>query len=289
MPVHGVPAQPGAAPADRRFAGTMFAAFYGRLVPHPWHDPEHDAYQLFYQRSLAMGWLVEATAEREDDPPGARGLWAMNDAGWDHPLAAPEAGLISWFQVAPAGDRPLPVQPFLRCAGDTMARAGRPHLSAIQLLLPVQELGASPYPVIPSMRTIHWFAERDPAARTPVAVGVNSGRDPSIPAVAERLTDLLGHLDQEVFVYRSHEITGRDDVLSPPFDDGFWNGPPLHGVVLRGELAEWSCDAVGWLAEVIADSAAHLGVRSPLLITVTRALPPGAWAGPTGEGRNPGP
>lgn len=281
MPERDVTAQPGMVPADRRTAGTMFAALYGKLVPHPWHDPEHDAYQLFHQRSLAMGWLDEATAVREDDTLRASGLWAMNDAGWNHPLADPGAGLISWFQVeasAPAGDRPLPVQPFLRCAVDTTARAGTPYLSAIQVLIPVQGLDAStrpPYAAVPSIRTIHWFAERDPRARTLVEVGVNSGRDPSIPAVVERLIDHLGHLDQDVFVYGSHDVTGRDDVLPPPFDDGFWNGPPLHGVVLRGELAEWSCDAVGWLAEVIADSAAHLGVRSPLLITVTRALPLG--------------
>ncbi|MEU7001449.1 hypothetical protein [Nonomuraea sp. NPDC046570] len=86
MPERGVTAQPGMVPADRRTAGTMFAALYGKLVPHPWHDPEHDAYQLFHQRSLAMGWLDEATAVREDDTLRASGLWAMNDAGWNHPL-----------------------------------------------------------------------------------------------------------------------------------------------------------------------------------------------------------
>lgn len=291
MPERGVPAQPGVVPAGRRTAGTMFAAFYGELVPHPWHDPEHDAYQLFYQRSLAMGWLDGTAAVRGDDPFDVSGLWAMNDAGWNHPLAAPGAGLISWFQVeasAPAGDRPLPVQPFLRCAMDTTARAGTPHLSAIQILIPVQGLDASarpPYAAVPSILTIDWFAECAPEARTPVEVGINSGQDPSIPAAVERLTDRLGHLDQDVFGYQSHEVTSRDDVLPPPFDDSFWNGPPLHGVVLRGELADWSCDAVGWLAEVIADSAAHLGVRSPLLITITRALPPRAGLIESMQGR----
>lgn len=288
MPERGVPAQPGMVPAGRRTAGTMFAALYGELVPHLWHDPEHDAYQLFYQRSLAMGWLDGTAAVREDEPPGASGLWGMNDAGWNHPLAAPGAGLISWFQVeasAPVGDRPLPVQPFLRCAGETTERAGKTQLSAIQVLLQVQGLDASirpPYVAVPSMRTIHWFAGCDPRARTSVEVGINSGREPSIPAVAGRLADRLDRLDQDVFGHRSHDAIGRDDVLPPPIDDGFWGGPPLHGVVLRGDLAEWSCDAVGWLAEVIADSAAHLGVRSPLLITVRRTAPAGL-KGHTGQ------
>lgn len=106
-------------------------------------------------------------------------------------------------------------------------------------------------------------------------VTINSGRDPSIPGVAKQLTDHLGHLDRDVFICGSHDVAGRDAVPSPPFDDSFWNGPPLHGVVLRGELAEWSCDAIGWLAEVVADSVAQLGVRSPLLLTVTRALSTG--------------
>jgi hypothetical protein len=45
--------------------------------------------------------------------------------------------------------------------------------------------------------------------------------------------------------------------------------------VLRGELAEWPCDALGWPAEIVADSVARLGVRSPLLLTVTRVLSTG--------------
>jgi hypothetical protein len=280
--------QPGMDPAGRRSAGTMFAALYGELVPHAWRDrdSEHDGYSLFHQRSLAMGWLDDRAAGvrgggSEHHTLGAPGLWAMNDAGWEHPLAAPGAGLISWFQVEAsevAADRPLPVQPFLRCAGDTTARVGTLDLSAVQILMPVQGIDAStrpPYATVPSMQTIDWFAERDPRSRTPVEVGINSGRDPSIPALAQQLTDHLGHLDQDVFVCRSHEMAHRDAVLPPPFDDSFWNGPPLHGVVLGGELAEWSCDAVGWLAEVVADSVAQLGVRSPLLLTVTRALPTG--------------
>lgn len=230
-----------------------------------------------------MGWLDDRSAGGglEDRMLRAPGLWGMNDAGWNHPLAAPGAGLISWFQVgasAVADDRPLPVQPFLRCAQDATAWAGTLDLSAVQVLLPVQGLDPSsraPYAPVPAMLTVDWFAERDPRLRTPVEVNINSGRDPSIPAVAQQLTDHLGHLDQDVFVCRSHDVACRGTVLPPPFDDRLWNGPPLHGVVLRGELAEWSCDAIGWLAEVVADSTAQLGIRSPLLLTVTRALPTG--------------
>lgn len=235
-------------------SGTLFAAFYGELVPHPWHDPEHDAYQLFHQRSLAMGWLDR--------------LWGMNDAGWDHPGAS--AGLVAWFQVeagAVVGDRPLPVRPFLACAGDSVARMGRADLTAVQLLLPVQGIDPASRPAyasVPALQSVHWFGERDPGALTPVTVTLGSGRE--LLDVARQ----VARLDQDVFVHRSQATTAPDDLLSPPFDDSFWGGPALHHTVLRGELVEWSCDAVGWLGEVVADCAARAGVRAPLLLTVSR-------------------
>ncbi|MEV6514023.1 hypothetical protein AB0M61_49000 [Streptomyces sp. NPDC051642] len=239
--------QPGIAPTTPPTAGTLFAALYGELTPHAWHDPEHDAYQLFYQRSLAMGWLKEQTA-------GGPGLWAMNDAG-SHPQAAPGAGRVSWFQVEAGpvtAERPLPVQQFLRCAQDVTARIGTVRLSAVRVLLPVQGIDPAARPAcaaVPSMLTVHWFGARDPAARTPVDVRIDSGRDPVIPAVARQLAQDLRDLEQDVFT------CGDDDVAA-------------HGMTLRGELAEWSCDAVGWLAATVADCAARLGVRSPVSLSV---------------------
>jgi hypothetical protein len=51
-------------PAGRPAAGTMFAALYGELAPHAWRDSEseHDAYSLFYHRSIAMAWLDDRSA-----------------------------------------------------------------------------------------------------------------------------------------------------------------------------------------------------------------------------------
>jgi hypothetical protein len=258
----------------------MFAALYGELRPHTRQDaaspPTADS--LFYHRSLAMGWLDDRST---GDPASAPGLWAMNDAGWQHPLAAAGTGLVSWFQVeasAVAHDRPLPVQPFLRCAQDATARSGSVDLRAVQVLLPVQGLdpaSRAPYAPVPATRTTEWFTGSDPHAATPVEVSIDSGQAPSIPSVAAQLTEHLAGLGRDVFRYVSHDVAGRGAAPAPPFHDTFWNGPPLHGVTLRGELAEWSCDAVGWLAEVIADCAARLGIRSPLLLTVTRTSPAG--------------
>ncbi|MFD8913030.1 hypothetical protein [Streptomyces sp. NPDC059575] len=266
-------AGPGTAPTAPRTAGTMFAALYGELIPYSWHDPasEHDAYQLFHQRSLAMGWLDERASMGE-----ASGLWAMNDAGWGHPRNASGTDLISWFQVEAsgvAGDRPLPVQPFLRCAWDTTAHIGTVRLSAAQVLLPVQGLDATarpPQAAVPSLQTIDWFGEHDPQARATVTIRVDIGQDPSVSTIAAQLADRLVQLDQSLFGFRVDEPASPDPAPAPPFDDSFWNGPSRHALTLRGELPEWSCDAVGWVAETVADCVARLGVRTPLLLTVTR-------------------
>jgi len=267
-------------PAGRRAAGTMIAALHGELTPHAWHDPEHDAYQLFFQRSLAMGWLDDTSAgsDAHGDVRRAPGLWGMNDAGWEHPFTA-ETNLVSWFQVevSPvAHDRPLPVQPLLRCAEDATTRAGTVDIHAVQLLLPVQGLNPKsrpPWAREPAMRTTDWFAETAPHARTRVTVDINQGQHRFSPAAAQHLVDRLGTLNQDVFTPGAHGASVPDLIPQPPFDDRLWNGPPGNGVSLSGQLAEWSCDAIGWLAELIGDIAAQIHTASPLLLTVTRELP----------------
>ncbi|MEV0734143.1 hypothetical protein [Polymorphospora sp. NPDC050346] len=275
MPERSVTAQPGIVPGSEPTAGTMFAALYGTLTPHPWRAGQQDADALFHHRCLAMGWLDDTSSGQPDSAPG---LWAINDAGWQHPRGL-DTGLVAWFQVeasAVAGDRPLPVQPFLRCAQDATARAGTLELSAIQILLPVHGIDPSrrpPYAPVPALRSVAWFAAGDPHAHTPVQVSVNSGQDPALAAVAAQLTDQLTRLDQTVFANVSHDSADPDTAPPPPFDDSFWSGPPLHGATLRGDLIEWTCEAIGWLAEAVADCAARLGVASPLLLTVARTTP----------------
>jgi hypothetical protein len=264
----------------------MFAALYGELAPHPWRHPDtaQDAYFLFHRRSLAMEWLDDiaiavrktagGTEEREF---GAPGLWSMNDAGQDHPLAAPEASLVVWFQVGVervSDDRPLPVQPFLRCAGDAAARMGTLRLQAVQMLLPVQSLDISSRPEyarIPSLLTAGWFGDCDPQSRMPVRVTLDSGQAPSIPSAASHMRERMSRLDQDVFVYESHSLADHDPLtMRPPFADSFWNGPSLHRATFHGTLVEWSLDALGWLGGFLADLSARQGVTTPLLLTASR-------------------
>ncbi|MFD6069094.1 MULTISPECIES: hypothetical protein [Amycolatopsis] len=262
MTDNGDEALPGLAPGARGFAGTLFAALHGEFTPHPWRAPgtDRDAYLVFYERSVAMGWL------REDGPAG---LWGMNDAGREHPPA--ETSLVAWFQVEAEpvpGDRPLPVQPFLRCASDAVARMGDLRLDAVQVLLPVQCLDTAPRPELarsPSLLTKAWFDDSAPTSRTPVRVTLDGGRSPTVLAVADRLATI----DQDVFACESY-ADGQSG-LRPPFDDDFWNGPPQHAVTFHGTLAEWTPDAVGWLAGLLADLSARHDVDGPLLFTASRA------------------
>jgi hypothetical protein len=154
----------------------MFTALHGELRLHPWRDPLlalSDPYSLFVARSSAMEWLAEAT----EDVSG--GLWGMNDAGQD-PGPTSSSSRVAWFQVSlaepvPPG-RPLPVQAFLSCAGDVVARLGTLDLQAAQVLLPVHSLAASvdqssgAGAVGTLIQDAGWFVDCDPIPPGYVAV-----------------------------------------------------------------------------------------------------------------------
>ncbi|MFD0788319.1 hypothetical protein ACFQZ8_30775, partial [Micromonospora azadirachtae] len=117
-----------------------------------------------------------------------------------------------------------------------------------------------------------WFADGDPRSRTQVLGTLDSGRDPAVPAAAPGLRESLNRLDQPVFDCGSYSLTEHDPLATrPPFDDGLWNGPPLHRVSFHGTLAEWSLDAIGWLGGFLADLSAAQAVATPLLLTVSRS------------------
>lgn len=256
---------------------TMFAALHGELALHPWRDPfvaSSDAYSLFVARSSAMGWLAEAAEN------AFGGVWGMNDAGQD-PNPGSQSSRVAWFQVSltepvPAG-RPLPVQAFLACAGDVVARIGALRLRAVQVLLPVQSLdapsGASSRvsAVLTLLQDTGWFADRDPNLRTQVRVTLDGGQDPSIRSAApEMLRQWMQEFKQDVFSCDSFSLTDDDDMaLKPAIIDELWLGPSHHRATFHGALAEWSLDALGWLAAFLADASSRHGVSSPLMLTAS--------------------
>lgn len=270
MPERGTIAQPGQAPAVEPTAGAMVAALYGQLTPRPGWPDDLAAHALFYNRSLAMGWLDESS-----DGTGPRGLWAMNDAGWQHPRGEHDTGLISWFQVdatTPPSDRPLPIQPFLRCACDATAQAGAVELSTIQILAPAQGLDSRrwpPYVPLPALRTKDGLPTADPATITPVSITISSGTHQGIEAAAPHLAAGLQRHAGDVVRLLDRSGDPTQISLRPPFDDSFWDGPARYQLTLAGELA-WSPEYVGWVAELVADLSAQFLIKAPLLVTVTR-------------------
>jgi hypothetical protein len=281
-------AEPAVVPGTRA-AKTMYAALYGELVPHPWPDPpapgppaeaSQDAYCLFEARSAAMGWLTAAA----ECPSG--GLWGMNDA-----QAAPGSGQrpapAAFFQVVLTGQAPvtvLPVQPFLSCAGDVVARLGVLRLAAVQVLLPERDAEAGGRVASPSgMRAAEvlldaadWFAGGDPRLRAPVRVTLDGGPDAQIRAAAAGVVSWVQDISQDVFTCDSFSLAAEDHLILQP--TALHGGPPgtaQHRVTLRGTLAEWSLDALGWLAAFLADASTRHGVSTQLMFTADRSAPAG--------------
>lgn len=257
--------------------GTMFAGLYGELTLHPWRDfgaAESDAYSLFHSRSVAMGWLTKAAE-------GATGgFWGMNDAGQRGPDPDAQHPYAVWFQVSLSRlispTQPLPLQPFLSCVGDVVARMGTLHLDAAQMLLPIQSIDALADTSLRDdglydpLSSAGWFFDGNPYAITRVQVVLDGGENPIIRSVASDLFQWLQKIKQNVFVCDSFSLTDDTTVAKPTFIDDLWVGPPQHPVTFYGTLVEWSLDVLGWLATLLAGASFKFGVTTPMLLTVSR-------------------
>lgn len=263
-----------------RPARTMFAALFGELAFHPRSDVagEHsqDAYSLFYGRSAAMGWLTPA----EEGATG--GLWGMNDAEAG-PALGPQPQRVAWFQVVLTGPFPgnlLPVQPFLACASDVVARLGALRLEAVQVLLPERDAPADGRVVSPSgMRVawpldeaLDWFTDSDPRLRAPVRVTLDGWSDLSIRAAATAILQSVQEIRQDVFAGDSLSLDEEDHLVLRPNPFEFQLGAVHHRITFHGTLPDWSLDALGWLAAFLADQSSRHGVNTPLMFTADRMV-----------------
>jgi hypothetical protein len=286
-PAEGVePAALGSAPSP----GVLFAALYGDLT-HRWpRDSEdtEDAYGLFYYRSESMGWLDErdSRSPAQSGLVQAPGLWELQEADWEAERAPRDSGQVSWFQVEVSPvpyNRPLPAQPFLHCAEASTRQAGTFTLTKVRIELPAApaliDSPRDPHEPVPSLSTQGWFSACDPADQTSVQVSVSAGDHPDDRAALAQLGQYFADLSQSVFtlVDTAQPATGAAAELGRPVDHSwssfFWNTPDRHGVVLTGSLAEWTGDAIGWLAGALADCFIHLGGRSRILVTVAKHQP----------------
>jgi hypothetical protein len=101
---------------------------------------------------------------------------------------------------------------------------------------------------------------------------LDGGQDPSIRSAAPAMLGWMQEIKQDVFSCDSFSLTDDEMVLNPAVIDELWRGPPRHRATFHGTLAEWSLDAVGWLAAFLADASSRHGVSTPLLLTTTRTL-----------------
>lgn len=118
----------------------------------------------------------------------------MNDAQ-AIPGSGAQRSRVAFFQVTltePSRGKLLPVQPFLACARDVMARLGTMRLQAVQMLLPERGAQEEAQMASPSGARIatsllyacNWFADCNPQLPAPVRVTLDGAPDPSIGAAA---------------------------------------------------------------------------------------------------------
>jgi hypothetical protein len=221
-----------------------------------------------------MEWLAEA----EQGAMG--GLWGMNDAGQWGPDPDAQYPYAVWFQVSIprliSPTQPLPLQPFLSCVSDVVARMGTLHLDAIQILLPIQSIdGVADASLrddglFAPLSSAGWFLDCNPDSATHVQVVLDSGKNPVIRPLASHLFQWLQKFKQNVFVCDSFSLTVDTTVAKPAFIDELWVGPPQHPVTFYGTLVEWSLDALGWLATFLAGASSKFGIATPVLLTVSQ-------------------
>jgi hypothetical protein len=266
---------------DERAARPMFLALFGELALH--QRPEglaelsQNAFSLFYARSAALGWLAPAVEG------ASGGLWGMNDAD-AIPASGPQPQRVAWFQVVVTHlmrGGLLPVQPFLSCAGDVVARLGTLRLAQVHVLLPERDPPVAGRPASaegleaaePLLDGLHWFGDCDPKLRTSVRITMDGWRDPSIRAAAPALVHSVREITQDVFTCDSFSLDEDDHVVPQPDPFVFQPGRVHHRVTFHGTLAEWSLDAVGWLAAFLSDQSSRQGISTPLMITAATGTP----------------
>jgi len=244
---------------------TIFVGVYGTLETHPWIDSTRladDAYSLFAARATSMGWSSPAT-----NGLGPVVLWGMNDAGQDWDTAATR---VAWFQVGAHepkdADRPLPVQPLLVCAADTLGRVGSLALSAVSMLLP---LGAGGPSVAHLVSGLNWYSASDPAARTAVHLTIEPGEVDAVRPVAADVVAAAQRIDTGPFAVNAVLPGSPGVVPDPAVVDDLWLGAGRHPVTLACSVPEWSPDSVGWIVGLIAAVCTAAGVRTSVLVSVT--------------------
>ena len=260
----------------------MFVALHGTFTLHPWLEATADLGPvpefLFRDRTASMQWSAGARNDLQSEPlvdDQPFGLWTVSDAGPDRIDTTRTPGPIAWFHAflrsRPSPATPLPVRPFLTACDMAVRRLGQLHLGAVQLLLPLAGLDPSPRTsAYPRVDGGGWWASSNPADRSTVTIGFDSGLSPDAFEVAPAVVARLNSLNQHVF---NADLTSVRH--SPPDPHGFalsnhlWPGPLSGGPTFDATIAEYNLDTIGWLGALVADLAVDAGAESPLLMTLS--------------------
>lgn len=259
-----------------QLASTMWVGLYGTFASHPSAArDEADAYRLFYARSSAMGWLVDAMDR------GSDGLWGMNDA--EIAISATTSPpLALWFQVVltkmvPAGGV-LPVQPFLVCAADVVARLGVLDLQAVQLLVPTHAFAEVAGDSVAARADLElaeaagWYTATPAGSRTAIELTLAGVEIANIVDVVPEALARTSSPWQDVLDLRALSSPSMHELAIPVGIAAQMGSGPLSVVgPFSGTIAEWSLDAIGWAAALLAESLRRAGTRTPVLLTASLA------------------
>lgn len=225
-----------------------------------------------------MQWSVGA---QRDMPPeahgdnGQRALWTVADAGPDRVDETRTTAPVAWFHAflpsSPSSASPLPVRPFLTACDMAVRRLGQLHLGAVQLLLPLTGLDPSTrISAHPHVDGVGWWAASNPADKSRVTIGFDSGHSPDAYEVAPAVIERLNFLDQVVFDADLTSVRHRSpDPRGFALSNHLWHGPLSGGPTFDAVIAEFNLDTIGWLGSVVADLAVDSGATSPLLMTLS--------------------
>jgi hypothetical protein len=265
-------------------APVMVAELYGEFAFHPEPDDparSEDAYSLFHDRSAALGWLTPAR------PGAAGGVWGMNDAEVT-PAQGPERPRVALFQVVRthAAGNGVPIQAFMACVNQVVTRLGRVEVAAVQLLVPAESVGEGVMASRDGLRVAEsvlagasWFADASPSVRTAITATLDGGPDRTVRERADEIERWVGGIqqladtDRQVFAPERLSLAEADQLLPAPmnFYRPDWPTSCQHCVTFFGSPAEWSLDAVGWLAAFFVDGASRNGVTGPVRLAVERS------------------
>lgn len=244
---------------------TLFAAVHIPRGPVFPEGAEADAYSLFHARSSALGHLVEGDRS-------AGGLWGMNDAGVD---AGTGLGAVAWFHVAvAAAASPPPVQAFLSCVADVLERVGVGDVRAVEVLLPLHGVPADTGRRRESARLIQeagWFSDVPSIRAATVSFALAAAGTARTAAFRAALHDWARRPRQPVVRWDASPGPATPPTFAPAVPTHLFTTAPGPAVTAGATIAEWSLDAIGWVAASAADELAAAGVNEPTLLTVVRA------------------